>query len=129
LDFIATGTLPANPNDILLNSRLHSWLERWAASYDMVILDTPPILAVSDPSVLAPQVGALLLVVREGQTSLAEVHESVKRFTQAGTSVTGVLMNGVRARLSPYGYGSKRYRYTSHAYDSYRPQPEQANPE
>ncbi len=57
LDFISTGKLPANPNDILLNSKLPAVLEKCSAEYDVVILDTPPILAVTDPSVHCTQSG------------------------------------------------------------------------
>ena len=128
LDFISTGKLPANPNDILLNSKLPAVLEKCSAGYDVVILDTPPILAVTDPSVLAPKAGTMILAVREGKTSLAEIHESIKRLSHVGATVTGVLMNGVRARPSQYyGYGS--YRYSSYAYDSYRPKLGQADKE
>ena len=123
LDFIATGDIPANPNAVLLSSKLPTLLKRLASRYDIVVVDTPPILAVTDPSVIAPHVGTTILVVREGKTNMSEIHEAIKRFTQAGIAVSGVLMNGVRARPSSYGYGygSYRYRYSGYAYDSYRP--------
>ncbi len=123
LDFISTGVLPPDPNALLLSSRLHGLLDQLSANYDLVIMDTPPVLAVTDATVLSHIAGTIILVTREGTTTLGEVHESIKRFTQVGTAITGILFNGVRQRPTKYGYNSYRYRYSSQAYDSYRQQP------
>ncbi len=94
-------------------------LGKVSEEYDLVLLDTPPVLAVTDAIVVSEHVGTSILVAREGVTTVGELKESVKRLTQAGAKVTGVVFNGVRARPGTYGaYGT--YRYTKYAYEPYR---------
>ena len=117
LDFIPTGVLPASPNLLLLHSNMKCFLESVSAEYDLVLLDTPPVMAVTDAAVLSEHVGTLILVARETVTALGEINESAKRLTQVGASITGVLFNGVRPRPGKYGYSYGKYRYASHAYE------------
>ena len=85
-----------------------------------MIIDTPPVLAVADTAVLAPQAGTVFLVARSEITSLGEVQESLKRLTQAGVAVKGAIFNGLdmskRRYGQSYGYGYKRYGYRYQAY-------------
>lgn len=120
LDFMPTGVLPSDPNLLLLHGNMTRLLESASAEYDLVMLDTPPILAVTDAAVLSEHVGTLILVAREGVTTLGEINESAKRFEQTGSTISGVLFNVVRRRLANYVYGDGKYRYTSHAYEQYR---------
>lgn len=113
LDFIPTGRLPADPNPLLVHENMARVLQEAAAAYDMVIVDTPPILSVTDSMQLAPRAGAIVLVAREGLTTLGELGESVKRLAQAGSVVTGTVFNGVRSRPGAYIYGYGKYRYSS----------------
>ena len=91
-------------------------------SGDIVIIDTPPVLAVADTAVLAPQAGTVFLLARSEITSLGEVQESLKRLTQAGVTVKGAIFNGLdlsKRRYGQsygYGYGYKRYGYRYQAY-------------
>jgi tyrosine-protein kinase Etk/Wzc len=118
LDFISTGTLPEDPNAFLLHEDLPSLLERISGEFDIVLFDTPPVLAVTDATVLSAQVAINILVAREGVTTLGEINESIKRLSQAGTGISGVVFNGVRPRPG-YAYGYGNYRYSSHAYEQY----------
>jgi tyrosine-protein kinase Etk/Wzc len=83
------------------------------------MLDTAPVLAVSDAIMLSEHVGTKILVAREGVTTLGDLNETVKRFTHAGTKVTGIVLNAMRPRHGKYGYSYGKYRYTSHAYEQY----------
>ena len=126
LDFISTGTLPPNPAELLMSPATSQMLQTLGAQYDIVIIDTPPVLAVSDTAVLAQQAGTLFLLARAETSTLAEVQETVKRLQQAGTRPSGILFNGVdlSKRRYGYGYGYKygryqyRYQYRNYEYDN-----------
>jgi tyrosine-protein kinase Etk/Wzc len=85
--------------------------------------DTLPVLAVTDATMLSEQMGTNILVAREGITMLGELNETVKRFTQTGAKVTGVVFNVVRPRPGKYGYGYGKYRYSSDAHEQYAKRP------
>lgn len=118
LDFLGTGTLPPNPSELLLNKKLISLLDRFSADYDVVLIDTPPVLAVSDAAIVAAICGAVFLVARFDQTSIREVAESAKHLQQSRVEVKGVIFNGLDLKTLRYGYGSKygKYRYAYYSY-------------
>ncbi|KXS31014.1 MAG: Exopolysaccharide transport protein family [Candidatus Gallionella acididurans] len=94
-------------------------LKRVYAEYDLVLLDTPPVLAVTDATVLSEHVGTSIRVASEGVTTLGDLNETVKSFTQTGAKVTGVVFNALRPRPGKYGYGYGWYRYSSDTYQQY----------
>lgn len=121
MDLITTGTLPPNAGELLLSPATVQLLQAVSAQYDLVLIDTPPVLAVSDTQVLAPHTGTLFLLARAEVTTLGELHESAKRLGQSGVSVKGVVFNGLdtsRQRYGGYGYKYSRYRYTNYQYGS-----------
>jgi tyrosine-protein kinase Etk/Wzc len=94
-------------------------LQDLSAEYDLVLIDTPPVLAVSDTQVLAPHAGTVFLVARCEVTALGELQESTKRLGQTGVPVKGVVFNDLdtsRQRYGGYGYKYSRYRYTNYQY-------------
>ena len=123
LDFISAGTLPPNPAELLMSPTTVELLKALSAQYDVVIMDTPPVLAVSDTAVLAPQAGTVFMLARAEVTTLPEMQESIKRLEQSGASLRGVIFNGLdlsrRTNRYGYQYGHKygRYRYQYKAYD------------
>ena len=119
LDLITTGLMPPNPAELLMSPATVQLLQALSAQYDLVLIDTPPVLAVSDTLVLAPHVGAVFLVARAEITSLGELQEATKRLGQSGVPVKGVVFNGLditRQRYGSYGYKYSRYRYTDYRY-------------
>lgn len=122
LDFLPTGVLPPNPSELLLNGRVEEILRDFASNYDIVLVDTSPVLVASDVSILAPLGGAIFLVARAGATKVGDISESVKQLAQNGAKVSGVLFNGVNSALGKYGFGSKygTYRYAAYNYESGR---------
>ena len=119
LDLISTGTLPPNPGELLMSPATKALLATLSAHYDLVLIDTPPVLAVSDTQVLAPHAGTVFLVARAEVTALGELQESAKRLGQAGVPVKGVVFNDLdtsRQRFGGYGYKNSRYRYTNYQY-------------
>ncbi|AIY43417.1 Tyrosine-protein kinase Wzc [Collimonas arenae] len=118
LDFLSTGNLPPNPAELLMHENFAKLLQSLAPDYDYVMLDAPPVLAVSDSLIVARQAGAIYMVVRANVSTMGEIKESLKRLQQAGMSNKGILFNGLRMRPGRYGHGSKygKYRYTEYAY-------------
>ena len=120
VDFLATGTLPPNPAELLMTPAMQALLHEVSSKYDLVLIDTPPVLAASDTAILAPLVGAVFMVARAEVTSLGELQESAKRLSQSGVQTRGVIFNGLNVSKRRYGYGvgSKygKYRYTNYQY-------------
>ncbi len=90
VDLITTGILPPNPGELLLSAALTQLLQRLTEQYDLILIDTPPVLAVSDSQVLAPHAGTVFMVARAEVTTLGELQESTKRLAQTGVQVKGV---------------------------------------
>jgi tyrosine-protein kinase Etk/Wzc len=118
VDFVSTGVLPPHPAELLTHANFAAFLGKVSANYDFVIIDTAPVLAVSDSLVVAPHVGAVFNIVRGGVSTIGEIEEAAKRFNQAGSTVTGIVFNDLKPRVGRYGYGSKygKYRYALYSY-------------
>ena len=112
-DVITRGMVPPNPAELLMHRRF-SELVTWASKhYDLVILDTPPILAVTDAAVIGSYAGTTLLIARFELNTAKEIEVSIKRFEQSGILVKGCILNGVVKKASSYyGYGYNHYGYS-----------------
>lgn len=114
LDVLTRGGSPPNPSELLLDPSLGNFLRAASAEYDVVIVDSPPVLAVADAATLGHHAGTAFLVVRQGATTIARLREATKRLSQVGVLLKGVVFNGVRPRPGGYGYGyARQYRYQS----------------
>ncbi|WP_288986671.1 polysaccharide biosynthesis tyrosine autokinase [uncultured Pseudoalteromonas sp.] len=115
LNVITRGQIPPNPSELLMHSNFSKLVEEVSAAYDIVIIDTPPILAVTDPAIVSAHTGTTLLVARFGQNHLREIELTRNRFEQNGIDVKGVVFNGVVKKASnAYGYyGYYNYEYKS----------------
>ena len=118
VDFLSAGTIPTNPAELLMTDATGQLLQVAGKYYDLVIVCSAPVLAVSDAAILAPMVGAVFLVARAEDTSLGELHESGKRLSQNGAVVKGVIFNGLTTTKSRYsrGYAFEHSRYISNSY-------------
>ena len=112
-DYISRGMVPPNPAELLMHRRFGELLNWASENYDIVVLDTPPILAVTDAAVIGNYAGTTLLVARFELNTAKEIDVSIKRFEQAGVSVKGCILNGVVKKASSYyGYGYSHYGYS-----------------
>ncbi|MTD42680.1 tyrosine-protein kinase Wzc [Erwinia sp. CPCC 100877] len=113
-DLVPRGQVPPNPSELLMNERFEE-LVKWASqNYDIVVIDTPPILAVTDAAVVGRLAGTTLVVARYAMNTLKEVETSVSRFEQNGIKVRGVILNSVFRRATGYqDYGYYEYEYKS----------------
>lgn len=106
LDVITRGKTPPNPSELLHHNRLEALVEECGKSYDLILFDTPPVLAVTDAAIVGQIASNALLVCRFDKTSKREIEHATVRLERDGAKVTGAVLNGVEKRLSNYyGYG------------------------
>lgn len=117
LDFMPTGPLPPNPAELLMRRSFSEMLDTLNDKYDLILVDAPPTLAVTDPVIMGRSVGAVIMVVRYNQTAVGEVAAVIRSYETAGGRVSGAILNGVEAHSMSYGnkyyYYNKRYEYKS----------------
>ncbi|MBA5599871.1 tyrosine-protein kinase Wzc [Pectobacterium aroidearum] len=117
MDFIPRGQVPPNPSELLMHNRFAEFV-KWAGEhYDLVLLDTPPILAVTDAAIISRHAGTSLLVARFEMNTLKEIEVAIRRFEQNGTEIKGVILNAVMKRAASY-YGYGNYDYYTYEYKS-----------
>jgi polysaccharide biosynthesis transport protein len=102
LSVLTSGSIPPNPSEILGSEKMKVALEKLTGIFDMVILDSPPSLAVTDAAVLSTQVDGVIMVARAGKTRQNQLQKAVQRLQDVNAKLLGVSLNSVR-RLEP-GY-------------------------
>ncbi|MFQ5398402.1 MAG: polysaccharide biosynthesis tyrosine autokinase [Anaerolineae bacterium] len=113
LRVLTSGPIPPNPAELLNSQRMSQVLEALREEAEMIVFDTPPTLSVADASILAPQVGGVLLVVDVGATRHGALIQAVERLRNANARVFGVVMNRLKSSHSRY------YNYYYHYYSAY----------
>ena len=112
-DYIGRGLIPPNPAELLMHPRFEALLKWGSQNYDLVVIDTPPILAVTDAAIIGRYAGTSLMVARFEVNTVKEIEVSMKRFEQSGVVVKGCILNGVVKKASSYyGYGYNHYGYS-----------------
>jgi tyrosine-protein kinase Etk/Wzc len=113
VDFIATGAEPPLAADLLQSPGMDTLLAELRSRYDLVLIDTPPVLAASDAGILAPKAGAVFMVARADKTTTAELTAARRLVEQTGGEIKGVLFNGLKIEgrwyRSHYHFGKYRY--------------------
>ena len=105
LDIITHGTLPDNPSELLMSNRLRALLEWAKPRYDHIIIDTPPVLSVTDATIIGQMAGITLLVARYESTTALELDRSAAKLVQNNVPVKGVIFNGLdRNAQDVYSY-------------------------
>lgn len=115
LSIIAAGPIPPNPSELLTLPRFQQLLQSLRAEYDFVLIDTPPLLAVTDPGVVAPRVDGVILTLRLSKSCRPHAERAHEILTSLGANVLGVVLNGLDAQDNRAGYGgyANGYYYTS----------------
>jgi tyrosine-protein kinase Etk/Wzc len=114
--YIPTGRLPPNPSELLMRKTLGELVAELDRHFDLTLFDCPPVLAVTDPVVVARATGGVLAVVRYDETPLAEVGALLKTFEAAGVRLTGTVLNGFDPRKARAGGHYYNYNY-NYRYD------------
>ncbi|MFD2922555.1 CpsD/CapB family tyrosine-protein kinase [Halobacillus naozhouensis] len=104
LDVLPSGPIPPNPSELLGSKAMHKLMMEARQSYDLLILDTPPVLAVSDSQVLAREVDGVMLVVRSGQTEFQAAERAKELLEQSKANLLGVVLNDREKKNSNYYY-------------------------
>ena len=109
MSVLTTGRIPPNPAELLGSERFQRLLADVSSRYDIVLLDTPPVLAVTDAALVARNAGVNLLVIRSGRHPMREIVAALRQFGRNGVRVHGIVMNDVRldrglGRRSAYHY-------------------------
>jgi tyrosine-protein kinase Etk/Wzc len=113
LDVLTKGGLPGNPSELLMSDRFRTLLEHFSRAYDLVIVDTPPVLAVTDAALIGRHAGTTLMVVRHGRHPAMEISEALKRLVNAGVNLHGVLLTDVPPPKLNLGGYTGYYGYES----------------
>lgn len=108
---VTTGQIPPNPSELLMHSRFEKMLKLLGDQFDTLIVDAPPILAVSDAAIIGRMTGATLMVARAGWHPIAELEQAVKRLNNSGVQVKGFVFNDLNTDRQRYRYGYKGYVY------------------
>lgn len=117
LHFISRGQVPPNPSELLMHANFRELLAELSERYDVVIIDTPPLLAVTDAAIVGREAAINLIVTRFGVNPAKEIELTIRRFAQNGIELKGAIFNGVEKRASGY-YSNGSYGYYNYEYAS-----------
>ena len=109
LSVLTTGPLPPNPAELIASRRMGEILKRIQARGDMIIIDTPPTLAVTDASILAPVMDGVVLVMTPGVTKRMAARQMVEQLSRVGGKILGVVFNNFNENRASYNYRSNKY--------------------
>jgi polysaccharide biosynthesis transport protein len=118
LDVVTCGPTPPNPAELLHAERFRGLIAECAAAYDWVLLDSPPISAVTDPAILGNVVDGVLLIIKAGATSRHAALQARRQLEAAKSRILGVVLNEVDLTNRAYGY--YYYHRTYARYGQYR---------
>lgn len=105
LSVITRGKSPSNPSELLSSGKFKEFLDLISPMFDHVIIDTPPVLAVTDGIIISQYAGVNLVIARYAKTQLKELELTVNRFEQVGVKVNGIILNDIQRSSAGYGYG------------------------
>ena len=121
IDFVPRGASPTNPSELLGSERFRHLVEDLAGRYDMVLIDLPPVLAVTDAALVGRVAGVNLLVLRAGWHPVRELQQAVKAYAENGVRLSGIVFNDVPPRKGGPGGYSYAYQYQYHYQYAYKP--------
>lgn len=118
LSVVTSGRFPPNPSELLMRVEFQDLLQKLNEKFDLIIIDSPPALAVTDPVVIGRYVGATIIVARHMETMVGEVDAVRRAFESVGAKITGAILNGYKETegrkyggyYAPY---NNRYKYRS----------------
>ncbi|MBI5309140.1 MAG: CpsD/CapB family tyrosine-protein kinase, partial [Planctomycetes bacterium] len=116
LNIITSGEIPPNPSEIINSQRMTDFIAQAKAVYDVVIIDTAPILPVTDAAILGSKVDGMIILYRVGKIARGALKRAKIQMEQVKANILGVILNGLKPEMSSdyYQYGYDRY-YAYHA--------------
>jgi capsular exopolysaccharide synthesis family protein len=120
LSLLPAGPVPPNPAELLNSASAQKIFARLRDEFDLVLIDSPPVLPVTDAAILSQHADATLMLAAAGQTRRGDLHRAVEKLDQVGATILGVVLNKVTKHTGRnYGYGYS-YTYKPDQY-SYKP--------
>ncbi|MDH5493682.1 MAG: CpsD/CapB family tyrosine-protein kinase, partial [Myxococcales bacterium] len=116
LHVLPCGPVPPNPSELLHGAGFEALLARASELYDRVIFDSPPLGAVTDAAVLAPQLGGVILVLRAGRTTRDALRSARRQLRDVSANILGTVVNDVDLSARRYGYGGYSQYYRQYGY-------------
>ncbi len=113
MDMITAGPIPPNPSELLSSKKMKGMLNKFSNSYDMVIIDSPPLASVTDPVILSQNVDGVIIVTWAGKTTYEILGKGLKQLTEINAPITGLVLNRFSAKKSGYYYNYGDYYYSS----------------
>jgi len=119
LSIITAGGLPPNPSELLGSGRMSELVDTLEQEWDMVLFDSPPIVAVTDASMISSEIDAIAMVVKAGQTDQAAVDRALDTIRNVQAPLVGVILNGANPNTltGKYSYYYSYYNYYYHSDD------------
>jgi capsular exopolysaccharide synthesis family protein len=116
LSVVTSGKLPPNPAELLSSQKMLQFLDFLQQEYDLIVIDTPPVLNVTDAAALASRMDGVVLVAKPGVTKISAFRQALEQLRHVGARVLGVVLNEVNPSSRKYGYYYNRY-YSKYSHD------------
>jgi tyrosine-protein kinase Etk/Wzc len=113
---LTTGSIPPNPSELLMHENFERYLNEFAKEYDLILIDTPPLLAVTDAAVIGRLCGTTFILLRYGVHSMAEIQAVTKRLRQNSIEPRGFVFNALQPRKGYGKYGYGKYGHYNYEY-------------
>lgn len=111
LNILPSGPVPKNPAELLMSKKMNSIIQIYRENFDIIIIDAPPVVPVTDPSIISKYSDVVCLIVRSGVTAKNIVEKNAKKFLDLDVKRLNVLLNDVRRQDSDYYYSEYYYSY------------------
>ena len=109
LDALTAGVIPPNPSELLGSEQMKNLLQRAKEQYDYVLIDTPPVMPVTDALIVSRFVDGMILVIASAEVKVEMARDVKNQLVNAGANIFGVVLNKVRSEHHGYGYGYYYY--------------------
>ena len=114
ISLITSGPIPPNPSELLASNKMAAFLNDVRDSFDIVLIDSPPVIAVTDATLLATQVDGVILVIKSGVTRIDMINNAIEQLKKANEKFLGVVLNQVKITPGDYNYyyyyGSSKHK-------------------
>jgi tyrosine-protein kinase Etk/Wzc len=111
VDFMPAGSSTPKSAELLEHPEFSHLLQMLSVRYDIILIDTPPVIGLADALTVAAQAGMVFNVVRARVTTMEEIDEAAKRLNQGGRKITGTVFNGLKPGVASHRYGVRSTRY------------------
>lgn len=115
VDLMTTGNYPENPSELLMHHRFKNLIQEASQRYDIILIDTPPVLAVTDASLIFKFADIKLLLVGSGKDQLKEIEHTKGVLEKSGLALDGIIYNNLQQTEKKYGYNG-RYNFYNYSY-------------